>query len=266
MLALPAIGDQEFVKLGPDRVGELRRESLEGLLVGALARPADKPHKPVDRRTLDPLAAQQLADPRQKQRRALMLQRLLDQPRAEPVQRALAEGPTAGVGAYEEPVLDPRRRPDRVVKDRPRLDIERRTERSERFGRRARQILGDEPEPPHRPELQRDPELIRRAALRTDEREVLSSEREEAHDLAPLDALRPSLEPLDLGVGEKPAWRHGSEVDLQPLDRQQPVGIGRQAVATRGLQAPMPRKLGNEHQIRALPHHARQERMAQRVS
>jgi len=47
--------------------------------VGALTRPANQPDKPVNRRSFDPVAAQRLAEPRQQQRRALVLERLFDQ-------------------------------------------------------------------------------------------------------------------------------------------------------------------------------------------
>jgi hypothetical protein len=54
---LAALGNQKLVEPGADRVGELRRKALEGLLLRALARPTDEPHEPVDRGALDPLAA-----------------------------------------------------------------------------------------------------------------------------------------------------------------------------------------------------------------
>lgn len=206
MARLAAIGDQEPVELRAHRVGELRCESLEGLLVRALARPTDKPHEPIDRRALDPLAAQQLTDSRQQQRRPLVLQRLLHHAHAKAVQLALAERANAGVSSDEQPVLDSCGCADRVLEDRPGRNIQRFAERGERLGRRGREILGDEPEPSQRTELQRDPELVRRATLRTHKREILARRREEPDDLVALDVLRKRPEPLDLGIREKPAW------------------------------------------------------------
>ena len=72
---------------------------------------------------------------------------------------------------------------NRVIEDRSLLDIERRTARRKRLGRRGMQVLGNETQPPQRAELQRDPELIRRAPLRAHEPEILAREREEANDV-----------------------------------------------------------------------------------
>jgi hypothetical protein len=82
-------------------------------------------------------------------------------------------------------------------------------------------LVRDEPEPPQRAQLQRHPELTSGAVLAAHEPEVLAVEAEEARQVAVVDRLWEPLQPFDLGVGEKPG-RHGSEVDLQPLDRQQP--------------------------------------------
>jgi hypothetical protein len=137
-----------------------------------------------------------------------VLERQLRQPLPKPVEVALGEPAEAGVSADQQTVLDSCRRAHRVVEDRPRRDIERRGERHERLGGRGVKLVGDEPEPSERAELQGDPELVRRAALVAHEREVLAGRREEPDHLAALDALRKRAEPLDLGVGEKPARRH----------------------------------------------------------
>jgi hypothetical protein len=109
---------------------------------------------------------------------------------------------------------------------------------------------GMNPQPSQRTQLQRDPDLVRRAALPTHGREILTVEHEVPHQVAPVDRLRPSLQTLDLSVGEKPSRRHRrSVVDLEVLDRQQAVDVRGQAVAPGGLQPAVTSQLGDEHEI-----------------
>jgi hypothetical protein len=57
----------------------------------------------------------------------------------------LRERSKAGVRAHEQSVLDPCRRADRIVEDRPRRDVEHVGEQRQFLRRRAGQVLGNEP-------------------------------------------------------------------------------------------------------------------------
>jgi hypothetical protein len=135
-----------------------------------------------------------------------MLQRDLHQPIPKPLQLRLGERPKPGMRADEQPVLDTRWRAHRVVEDRSGRDVERVGEQAERVRRRAREILRDEPQPPQRPELQRDPQLIGSATLPAHEPKIIATKPEEPSQLAAIDALRERLQPRDLSIGEKPRW------------------------------------------------------------
>ncbi len=143
VLAAAAVGHQQTVELAADLLRQLRREPLER----PLPRPPGQPHQPIDRRALDPLCPQDLAQPHQQQRRPLVLECSINKPPAEHTEIPLAERAIAGLVAHQQPVLDAGRRPDRVVKDRARSDVQRPAKRDQHLLGRAGQLLRHEPQP-----------------------------------------------------------------------------------------------------------------------
>ena len=129
---LTALGDEQPVERRADRVGELRRQALEGLLVRALARPRDEPHQPrstagrsIRRRRSSPHSSASSSDG------PLVLERALDQPRRGPARAS--RSPAATKPACSRTSGRCSRRvcgAHRVVEDRPRRHVERVGERA----------------------------------------------------------------------------------------------------------------------------------------
>jgi hypothetical protein len=140
-----------------------------------------------------------------------VLQSALDQPHANRLQRVSARRREPSVLTDERSVLAAGLRTHRIVKDRPRCYVQERGERRDRLRRRDRQVLRDEPQPAQRAQLQRDPKLAGRAVLPAYERKILAVEIEIAGKIPLLDRLRKSLQPRDLGFGEKPGRHRGSQ-------------------------------------------------------
>ena len=166
----------------------------------ALPRPRDQPGKPVDRRPLDPPPAQLLARAREQERRTVVLERKLRQPRPELRSLRISERSPARMRANSKPMLPPRRRPDRIVEHRPRRHVQRDRERLHSRGRRGGEILGDEPQPAQRAQLQRDPELACRPALGADELQIVAGQAEVLGEVIAVDRLRKGAQPRELGA------------------------------------------------------------------
>jgi hypothetical protein len=170
----------------------------------ARSRRGDQPHESVDGRTVDPAAPELGDELAEQQRRPVVLERLLGQPPCKRLELRPATGTEPGVLANQRPMLAAGLRPHRVVKDRPWRRVEHRAKQAIASAGAAVRSSGTNPSHRSEQSCSAIPSCPAGLCCR---RTNLGVEREVPGEAPLLDRLREPLEPLDLGVGEKPG-RH----------------------------------------------------------